>query len=78
VPTVQARAVKRAAELCGENELAFQLGVSLGELKLWMLGLTLPPDAVFLRIVDIISAHDLNEMRKSHPKPNPGSDSSRT
>jgi hypothetical protein len=72
VPTVHARAVKRAAELCGDEELAFQLGVSLGELKLWMLGLNLPPDAVFVRIVDIISAHDLNEIRKNNPKPNPG------
>jgi hypothetical protein len=37
----------------GDDELAFQLGVSPGELKLWMLGLALPPDSVFLRVVDI-------------------------
>ena len=74
MPTVQARAVKRAAELCGDDELAFQLGISIGELRLWTLGLAVPPDAVFLRVVDIISAHDLNEMKSDHPTPDPRRD----
>lgn len=39
MPTVHARALKRAAQICGEYELAVELGVSDRELRYWMQGL---------------------------------------
>jgi hypothetical protein len=62
VPTVHARALRKVAELFGERELATDLGVTQGQLVRWMQGLELPPDSVFLRVVDILSEFALREL----------------
>ena len=64
MPTVHAQAVKRAAEICGEQALADRLGVSRERLLLWMRGIAEPPDAVFLQVVDVLSEYHLNELKK--------------
>jgi hypothetical protein len=61
---VQARAVRRAAEIVGYDALAMRLGVSLERLHLWMQGVVRPPETVFLEAVDIIGEHALQTLRK--------------
>ena len=68
MPTVHARAVRRAAEIFGERELAARLGVTPKQLVLWMQGLVLPPNNVFLEVVDIVSEHALRELQQEDEK----------
>jgi hypothetical protein len=63
--------VKRAAEICGEQELAIHLGTTRNQLLVWIGGLALPPDYVFLQVVDILSEHALRELTKQ-PESDPG------
>jgi hypothetical protein len=64
---VQARAVRRAAEIVGDDALAIRLGVSQERLRLWMQGLARPPESVFLQVVDIIGEHALQALRREAP-----------
>jgi predicted transcriptional regulator len=64
VPTVHARALRKAAEIFGERELATDLGVTQEQLVRWMQGLEPPPDSAFLRVVDILSESALRELRQ--------------
>lgn len=70
MPTVHARAVRRAAEIVGGIEvLARHLNVQSEPLvRRWQEGELPVPQEVFLRCADIISAHQLEEM--SGPNPN--------
>ena len=43
--------------LGGEHKLAAFLGVSVQEVERWLNGLGMPPDAVFLRCVDLVEAN---------------------
>ena len=63
MPTVHARTLRRAAEIVGGIELlAGQLDVRDENLKKWLEG-TLPvPEEIFLRCVDIVNAHQLDEI----------------
>jgi hypothetical protein len=74
LPTVHARAIKRAAEICGEHELASRLGVTHQQVLLWMQGATIPPDAVFLKIVDILSDRMVQELKKPRRAAEPDTD----
>jgi len=63
LPTVHARTLKRAAEITGgEEELARRLKVTPSHLELWIRGLESPPGDVFLKAVDIVTEHDLQQM----------------
>ncbi len=47
--------LQRAADkLGGMDELAGYLGVAPVSLRVWMRGLISPPDAIFLRLVDLL------------------------
>jgi DNA-binding transcriptional regulator YdaS (Cro superfamily) len=60
VPSVYARALKRAAEIAGgRDQLAVQLGVVPSHLELWIEGAAPTPADIFLKAVDLISEHDL-------------------
>jgi hypothetical protein len=67
VPTLYARAVRRAAEILGESQLAARLGVSVVQLRFWTQGVTVPPGDVFLKVADILSEHSLEELKGPHP-----------
>jgi hypothetical protein len=55
VPSVLARALKRAAEIAGGRErLAVHLGVEPSDLELWIDGAELTPQHIFLKAVDLI------------------------
>jgi hypothetical protein len=57
VSAIQARLIRRAAELMGgEDELARLLNVVPSHLALWISGEALLPDDVFLKVADIITA----------------------
>jgi hypothetical protein len=66
VPTnVHAFAIRRAAQAMGSVEaLRAYLQVSMTELNGWMAGEGLPPDAVFLRIVDLLSEQELARLKQ--------------
>jgi hypothetical protein len=67
VPTLYARALRRAAEIIGEETFVARLGVSKTQLRFWMQGLGEPPSEVFLKIVDILDEHSLDELRRPRP-----------
>lgn len=80
MPTVYARTLRRAAEVVGGvRELGSQLKVPTEELMGWMDGTKRVPQEIFLRAVDIVTAHDVDEISHSDPsvripppsKPNP-------
>lgn len=59
MPYVRARTLRRAAEIMGgEEALALHLGITPSHVALWIRGLANPPDAVFLRAVDIVLRSD--------------------
>jgi DNA-binding transcriptional regulator YdaS (Cro superfamily) len=61
--TVHARTVRRAAEIVGGLEaLAAQLDVRDGNLNKWLEGQLPVPQEIFLRCVDIVNAHKLDEI----------------
>jgi hypothetical protein len=62
--TVQIRALQRAAEILGGvDALRTYLNVSTFRLEAWLDGRATPPDAVFLRVVDLLSADAGKEAR---------------
>lgn len=74
MPTVQVRAVRRAAEICGEEKLASRLGVSARQVRLWIRGLAVPPPDVFLKVVDVLLDHELKEMKRRSSRRRSGPD----
>ena len=62
MPTLYARAVRRAAEICGEEALAGRLGITPKQLRYWMQGLAQPPADVFLAVADILGEQTLEEL----------------
>jgi hypothetical protein len=63
MPTVHARPVRRAAEIVGGIELvAGQLDVRDETLKKGLEGKLPVPQDIFLRCVDIVNAHQLDEI----------------
>jgi hypothetical protein len=63
MPTVHARTARRAAEIVGGLEvLAAQLDVRDENLKKWLEGQLPVPQMIFLRCVDIVNAHQLDEI----------------
>ena len=71
MPTVQARTVRRAVDIAGGvNLLAAALDVREENLRRW-LEVQLPvPQEVFLKCVDIINAHQLDEISgPNDPRP---------
>jgi hypothetical protein len=63
--TVYSRALERAAEILGgAEELRSFLSVRKSVLGLWMSGYGTPPDDVFLRVVDLLAEHQLQEIRQ--------------
>ena len=66
VPTnVHARAMRRAAQVLGGVEaLRSHLQVSMRDLSRWMAGEARPPDAVFLRVVDLLADEELATLKQ--------------
>lgn len=63
MPTVHARTVQRAAEIVGGIELlAGQLDVRDENLRKWLEGELPVPQQVFFRCIDIVNAHQLDEI----------------
>jgi DNA-binding transcriptional regulator YiaG len=67
VPTLYARAIRRAAEITGEADLALQLGVTSAQLRFWIQGAAVPPGDAFLKVVDILGDHALHELKRPLP-----------
>ena len=68
MPTVRARTLRRAAAIVGEPKaLALQFDVKAEELTAWMAGTAAIPEEVFLRAVDIVTAHQVAEISGGHP-----------
>jgi DNA-binding transcriptional regulator YdaS (Cro superfamily) len=73
VPRLYARAMRRAAEICGEEALARELGVTPTQLDVWLKGLAEPPADVFLKVADILGDFSLQELRDQHRSAHPAS-----
>ena len=71
MPTVHARALKRAIEILGGiDEFSRHAKVSAYDLALWIRGDGVPPMDAFLVAVDVICEHDkaaLNRQREGEP-----------
>ncbi len=65
MPTLHARAIRRAAAIMGEGQLAAHLGVTVFKLEFWTKGLAVAPADVFLKVADILAEHSLEELK--HP-----------
>lgn len=71
MPTVRAQTLRRAAAIVGgPDALALQFDVKPEELTAWMAGTAAMPEAVFLRAVDIVTAHQVAEISGAHPNLN--------
>ena len=65
--SVHCRALVRAAEIMGGVEaLSAHLGTSQAQVVLWMNGHQLPPQHIFLRVVDVLCDNNLAEMQNGH------------
>ena len=65
---VQILALRRAAQgLGGVEALRAHLQVSMSQLTGWLYGETRVPDAVFLKIVDLLSEQQITALRKGMP-----------
>ena len=63
--SVYMRALRRAAQALGSVEaLRAHLGVSMSQLNSWLEGETPPPDAVFLRVVDLLAEEELTVIKQ--------------
>ena len=73
IPTnVHARAMQRAAQIVGGVEaLRAHLEVSMSDLRRWMEGEVRPPDAVFLRVVDLLADNELETLKQGLRDQNP-------
>jgi hypothetical protein len=62
---VHVRAMRRAAQALGSVEaLRAHLQVSMSQLCGWMEGESRPPDAVFLKVVDLLSDEELATIKQ--------------
>ena len=65
---VQILALRRAAQgLGGVEALRAYLQVSMSQLTGWLYGETRVPDAVFLKIVDLLSEQQITALRQGMP-----------
>ena len=72
VPDVYLRTLKRAAQIVGgEQALALHLKVTPSHLALWLKGLEEPTTEAFLRAVDLVSEHELAQLPRPRPLPEP-------
>lgn len=63
MPSVYARAVRRAAEITGGvTQLSAEWHVPIEELMSWLEGTRPVPQEFFLRAVDIITEYDVEEL----------------
>jgi hypothetical protein len=62
--TLHASALRRAAEIWGEEGLAKRLGVTLPVLRLWMAGRAELPGDAFLKVADLLGEHALQQLRQ--------------
>ena len=63
--TVYSRALARAAQILGgTEELRCFLNVPQSLVDLWLGGHVMPPDDVFLRVVDLLAERQLQEIRQ--------------
>lgn len=77
--TVQARTLKRAADILGgEEQLARKLRVTPSHLARWIEGLADPPANVFLAAVDIVTEHDSPNPHEPPQAPEDGDSKSPT
>jgi DNA-binding transcriptional regulator YdaS (Cro superfamily) len=68
MPTIHARTLRRAAEIVGGvQEMAAQLDVPSGYVAEWSQGTKPVPQEIFLKAVDIVTAHEVNEISGKHP-----------
>lgn len=65
--SLQARALTRAVEILGAVELSRRLGVSQTRLNLYADGFEPMPEALFLRVVDVLVDVQLAELMKPVP-----------
>ena len=66
--TVYVRALQRAAQsLGGVEPLRAHLQVSMSLLAGWLHGEAPPPDAVFLKVVDLLAEEELTAIRRGLP-----------
>ena len=66
--TVHMRALRRAAQILGGVEaLRAYLQVSMSQLTGWLYGETRVPDAVFLKVVDLLSEQQIAALRQAMP-----------
>lgn len=71
--SVHRRALERALRLAGgEEALAVRLRVDAATVRFWREGLSSIPGDAFLRIVDFLVEHSLDDLQRPPP---PGSDS---
>ena len=69
MPSVYARAVRRAAEIAGGmTQLSAEWHVPIEELMNWLEGTRPVPQEFFLRAVDIITEYDVEDL--NHPAVN--------
>jgi len=65
---VHIRALRRAAQgLGGVEALRAHLQVSMRQLTGWLYGETRLPEAVFLKVVDLLSEQEINALRQGMP-----------
>ena len=70
--TVQARALRRALEILGDMDKAEEyLGLPGPLLALWLSEQVKTPDSVFLRVVDLITDHDIAALRNTRAENDP-------
>ena len=63
--TVHVRALRRAAQsLGGVEALRAYLQVSMSQLAGWLHGEASPPEAVFLRVVDLLAEEELTAIKQ--------------
>ena len=67
MPTLYARAMRRAADIVGVGALATRLSVSQRQLELWMRGLAEPPAEIFLKVADILGEKTVEDLHPSGP-----------
>jgi hypothetical protein len=70
MPTLHARTLRRALEIVGGVDvLAAQLGARGEDIEHWLEDKVPAPQEVFLRCVDIVVGHEVEEISGGHAKP---------
>jgi hypothetical protein len=66
---LKARLITRACDIAGGRErLASRLGVEVHSLEFWLSGRATPPEAVFLKAVDLVLDDDLARAKQDRRK----------